>query len=251
MRKTIIAGNWKMFKTTDEALDFLQKLGELPVEQERRIILCAPYLSLQSLKEAAQAPVEICAQNVHQEKEGAYTGEISARMLKSIGIHQTLIGHSERRAYFGEGDEIVASKVAQALKEEMQVILCVGEQLEERESGEEEAVVSRQTRIALEGVTKEQLERVTIAYEPVWAIGTGKTASSADAQAMGAFLRSVLTELYDEETADACSLLYGGSVKPENIEELLAQPDVDGVLVGGASLEPQSFRTLALAGRRP
>mgnify|MGYP001256919437 CR=1 FL=1 len=250
MRKTIIAGNWKMYKSPKQALDFAHSLSDIEPNETVRVIVCAPYLALPLLKEKVTLPLEISAQNVHQEEEGAFTGEISASMLTSIGVDITLIGHSERRQYFGESDDVVARKVRRALSHELDIILCVGEHLEQREAGEEESVVSNQLKAALSGVSKEEMKSISIAYEPVWAIGTGKTASSEDAQAMGSHIRKELISLYDEETSSACSLLYGGSVKPENIDELLAQPDVDGVLVGGASLDPESFRKLVEAGNR-
>lgn len=248
MRKIIVAGNWKMYKTPDEALEFVENIRGVEVKEHVRVIVCAPYLVLPAMMQHVVRPLEISAQNVHQAEEGAFTGEISANMLKGIGVGITLVGHSERRQYFAETDDIVSQKVSRALLEGLEVILCVGESLASREEGKEKDVVSTQLYAALSGVSSEDMKQLIVAYEPVWAIGTGRTASSQDAQDMAEHIRVELNKLYGREVAEATSLLYGGSVKPDNISELLLQPDVDGVLVGGASLDPESFRQLIEAG---
>jgi triosephosphate isomerase len=250
MRKIIVAGNWKMYKTPDEAIEFVENIQGVEAKEHVRVIVCAPYLALPAMMEHVVKPLEISAQNVHQAEEGAFTGEISANMLKGIGVGITLVGHSERRQYFAETDDIVSQKVSRALSEGLEVILCVGESLVSREEGKEKDVVSTQLHAALSGVSSEDMKQLIVAYEPVWAIGTGRTASSKDAQDMAEHIRVELNKLYGREVAEATSLLYGGSVKPDNISELLLQPDVDGVLVGGASLDPESFRQLIEAGNK-
>ncbi|NMB04648.1 MAG: triose-phosphate isomerase [Tissierellia bacterium] len=244
MRRKMIAGNWKMNKTIQEARDFLSKLQHLEPKQRARVVLCAPYLSLPALADVAIPPVEICAQNVHFAPSGAYTGEVSVEMLKEIDVHMSIIGHSERREYFNETDEALNKKVQAAVKEEFEVILCCGEKLEEREAGNQFQVVEDQLRADLADVKPEDMYLVNIAYEPVWAIGTGKTASAQDAQDMCQHIRRLLAELFNETVADETTILYGGSVKPDNIAELMAMEDIDGALVGGASLEPMSFLKL-------
>lgn len=243
MRKEIIAGNWKMNHTPTEALNFLKELS-VEKKENQRVILCPSFVCLPGMLDHLPEGVELSAQNIHQEASGAYTGEVSAAMVKDLGVTMTLIGHSERRMYYGEDDEVIAKKIKEALTHELEVILCVGEHLEEREAGKEEEVVASQLRGALGAVSKEEMKKIHLAYEPVWAIGTGKTASSEDAQKMNAFVRSELKELYGEETAQSTSILYGGSVKPENVAELMAMEDIDGALVGGASLKPASFMAL-------
>lgn len=243
MRKEIIAGNWKMNHTPTEALNFLKELS-VEKKENQRVILCPSFVCLPGMLDHLPEGVELSAQNIHQEASGAYTGEVSAAMVKDLGVTMTLIGHSERRMYYGEDDEVIAKKIKEALTHELEVILCVGEHLEEREAGKEEEVVASQLRGALGAVSKEEMKKIYLAYEPVWAIGTGKTASSEDAQKMNAFVRSELKELYGEETAQSTSILYGGSVKPENVAELMAMEDIDGALVGGASLKPASFMAL-------
>ena len=242
MRKVMIAGNWKMNKTVAGSLNFLDGLKNKE-DENTRVVLCPPFLSLQALKEKAEG-VEICAQNMHFEESGAFTGEVSASMLKEIGITMTLLGHSERREYFGETDEVVRKKVNKAMEEDMEIILCVGEVLEEREENRHEEVVKQQLLENLKDVKEEQLKNITIAYEPVWAIGTGKTATSEQANETIKVVRETVEKLYDTATAEAVRIQYGGSVKPENIAELLEQSDIDGALVGGASLEADSFLKL-------
>lgn len=244
MRKVIIAGNWKMNKTPQEALDFVNELNEKQLDEQVAVILCAPYLALSEMKKAAQHSIKIFSENVHQEASGAYTGEISIDMLKSIDITGSIIGHSERRKYFNESDEIVNQKVQAAVKNDLFAIICVGETLEQREANQHKEIVSEQVQAALNGICSDDLKKVCIAYEPVWAIGTGKSASDDDAQEMCAFIRQQINKSYDHEQAEAMRILYGGSVKPSNVKGLMAQDDIDGALVGGASLEVDSFTEL-------
>jgi triosephosphate isomerase len=222
----LIAGNWKMYKGPAETREFFARF-EPP--QPLDVVICPPFVSLQS---AVAGRLPIYAQNVHWAREGAYTGEVSPAMLKEIGVTGALVGHSERRQYFGETDETVARRAAAALEEELSLIACVGETEEERESGQMELVLRLQVESLKDAVGAH--ERLVLAYEPVWAIGTGKTATPELAQEAHAFIKSILPR----------PVLYGGSVKPDNAAELLAQPDVDGALVGGASLDPESFTAL-------
>ena len=202
----------------------------------------APYPQLPVLVQQFKGTgIGVGAQNVHFEKEGAYTGEISASMLKEIGVDYCLVGHSERRQYFGETDKAINLKLKALLKEDILPVLCVGENLEEREGGIEEKVVSEQIKIAFDGITPAEAEKITVAYEPVWAIGTGRTATPEQAEKMCGFIRMKLSELYDEETADKIIIQYGGSVKPDNASEIMNMPEIDGALVGGASLDPLKF----------
>lgn len=244
MRKKIIAGNWKMNKGPREAVDFLDKLV-FEIKDDRRLIICPPYVSLMPMMDRLPQGLELAAQNIHQEASGAYTGEISLEMVKELGLSISLVGHSERRSYYNETDALVNKKLKRAFEASMEVILCLGESLETRKKGEEKALVRSQLEGALEGLKEEELRGLIVAYEPVWAIGTGLSASSQDAQDMAAFIRRVLAEIYSEELAEKTPILYGGSVSPANIEELMAREDVDGVLVGGASLDPESFASLA------
>lgn len=242
MRNPIIAGNWKMNKTIKEGVDFIKNIQEKVEKTDVEVVICAPATLLKDLKLASKGTkIKIGAQNMHYEDSGAYTGEISAAMLKEIDVDYVIIGHSERRQYFAETDDTVNRKLKKALAFELMPIVCVGETLEQRESGQMNTVVKAQITKALEGILPNQMEKIVIAYEPIWAIGTGKTASSQDAQDMLAFAREVLEELYDEEVCEQVRLQYGGSVKPKNVEALMEGPDVDGALVGGASLEPESF----------
>lgn len=242
MRKPIIAGNWKMFKTVSEATSFFADVkGKAEVDGVETVI-CAPYTTLPALVEAAKGTtIAIGAQNVHFEDNGAYTGEISGVMLKDLGVKYVIIGHSERRAYFAESDEIVNKKVHAAFKHELTPIVCVGEKLEEREADQTKNVCQVQTEAAFQGLSAAQAAEVVVAYEPIWAIGTGKSSTSADAEDVIAFIRGVLAGLYDEATANAIRIQYGGSVKPNNVSEYMGQSNIDGALVGGASLEPASF----------
>ncbi|XKH50705.1 triose-phosphate isomerase [Chryseomicrobium palamuruense] len=249
MRKPVIAGNWKMFKTVEEAHDFWNAASSATIDASKvDAVICAPFLQLPALVEAAKgSSIHIGAQNMHQEKEGAFTGEISGDMLKDIGVTHVVIGHSERRQYFNETDETVNLKTKAALDLGLTPIVCVGESLAQREAGETETVVSKQVAEAFEGLTESEVEKTVVAYEPIWAIGTGKTATADDANQVCQAIRETLLDLHGEEAANATRILYGGSVKPANIEELLGKDDIDGALVGGASLEADSFLQLVEA----
>lgn len=240
-RKPIIAGNWKMFKTVSEAVSFVNEVKGSTVEGVESVI-CSPFTNLPALVEAAKGTdVHVGAQNLHFEDNGAFTGEISGVMLKDLGVEYVIIGHSERRAYFAETDEIVNKKVVAAFKHGLTPILCVGEKLEEREAGQTKDVCKVQTEAAFAGLSAEQAAQVVIAYEPIWAIGTGKSSTAEDAQDVIGYIRQLVSGLYGASVADAVRIQYGGSVKPNNIAEYMAQPDIDGALVGGASLEPASY----------
>jgi triosephosphate isomerase len=245
-RKKFIAGNWKMYKTVSEALDFAKDAKvRLAGAANVQIAIGAPYIALHDLAAAFQGSnIELAAQNCHWEKEGAFTGEISVGMLKELGCQHVIVAHSERRQHFGETNASANKKVKAALAAGLGVILCAGETLAEREAGRTFDVVKDHVLGSLEGVTPEQMAHIVIAYEPVWAIGTGKVASPAQAQEVHAFIRGVLKAQFGVETADATRIQYGGSVKPDNVKELMAQPDIDGALVGGASLKPDSFEAL-------
>lgn len=244
-RTPIIAGNWKMFKTVSEATAFFAEVkGKAEVAGVESVI-CAPFTALPALVEAAKGTtIAIGAQNVHFEDNGAYTGEISGLMLKDLGVKYVIIGHSERRAYFAESDEIVNKKTVAAFKHGLTPIVCVGEKLEERESGATKEVCKVQTEAAFQGLSAEQAAEVVVAYEPIWAIGTGKSSTSEDAQDVIGYIRGVIAGLYDEAVAAKVRIQYGGSVKPNNVSEYLGQTDIDGALVGGASLEPASYIAL-------
>lgn len=237
-RIPIIAGNWKMYKTTEEARAFIGSLAS-HVGPERRVLLGVPFTALEGAVQAARGSrIEIGAQNMHDMVEGAFTGEISARMLKTSGVSFVILGHSERRQLFGETNAFIHRKVVRALQKGLLPILCIGELLQERESGKHLDVLKLQLEDCLHGVNAEQ---VVIAYEPVWAIGTGKTATPEVAQEVHAFIRAWLGQKYGSSSARKISILYGGSVKPDNIGALMGQDDIDGVLVGGASLEVEAF----------
>lgn len=233
-----------MNKTPSEAMEFLDKLGNIEIDKSQRAILCMPYLCLEEAVKRAKFPVEVASQNVHHEASGAFTGEISADMLKSVGIEMSIVGHSERREYFNESDDIVNKKIRNSIKNELEVILCVGESLVQREDGTYKEHISNQIKKALNSVSKEEMTMLHIAYEPIWAIGTGKTASTLQAQEICRYIREILKEIYDANLANSISILYGGSVKPSNIKELMSMDDIDGALVGGASLEADSFLEL-------
>lgn len=244
MRRAIIAGNWKMNQLTSDAKQLASGIvADLQNNTpDVDVVLCPPATALAVVLDACHSSaVEVGAQNMHWEKNGAYTGEISAQMIKDMGCTYVIIGHSERRQYFGESNDTVNKKLRSALAEGLNPIVCVGEQLEERESGITEDIVRQHVVGAFQGLTKDEAIRVVIAYEPVWAIGTGKTATPAQAQEVHAFIRTVLTDLYDAELAESVRIQYGGSVKPDNVDELMGQPDIDGALVGGASLKVDSF----------
>lgn len=245
MRKPIIAGNWKMNKTIKEAVDFVNEIKDQVKDTDVEVVLCAPATMLKDMKEAAKGSnVKIGAQNMHFEESGAFTGEIAPAMLKEIDVDYVIIGHSERRQYFAETDETVNKKVLKAIEVDIRPIMCCGETLEERESGKMEAVVKEQIVGGLKDVSAEDLSKVVIAYEPIWAIGTGVTASSEQANDAIAFIRSLLKEMYTEEISEEIQIQYGGSVKPANVEEIMNQSDIDGALVGGASLKTDSFMDL-------
>ena len=241
MRKPIIAGNWKMHKTIAEALEFVNEVKDRVNNDKVEAVICAPFTLLKDLKQATKGTnIKIGAQNMHFEEKGAFTGEISPLMLKELDIDYVVIGHSERRQYFNETDETVNKKVLKALEVGIDPILCVGETLEEREAGNTKDVCKVQVEKALENVSKEDLAKVVIAYEPVWAIGTGKTATSEDANDVIAYIREVVANLYGE-LANEVRIQYGGSVKPSNVAEIMNQSDIDGALVGGASLEANDY----------
>ena len=242
MRRKVIAGNWKMNMLPGEAIEFINELTPLVKDTENEVILCVPYTDLfYSLLTAQNTNIKIGAQNMHFEESGAYTGEVSGKMLKSINVEYVIIGHSERRQYFNETDETVNKKVKAAFKYELKPIVCVGETLEEREAGKTTDIITKQTELALEGLTNEQVENTIIAYEPIWAIGTGKTATSEDANNSIKEIRNKIGEIYGQETASRVIIQYGGSVKSSNAKELFEMSDIDGGLVGGASLKAEEF----------
>jgi len=242
MRKPIIAGNWKMYKTAFEAVDFVKNLKpEVSDVHDRAIVICPPHPVLKDVGDVIRdSNIALGAQNLFWEDEGAYTGEVSAPMLKSVGCTYVIIGHSERRQFFGETDETVNKKLFAALKHNLFPIVCIGETLEQREKGETFEVIEKQIREGLKNLVISNWSLVVIAYEPVWAIGTGKTATPQQAQEVHAFIRGLLPR----DVAQEIRILYGGSVKPDNIKELMAQPDIDGGLVGGASLKIESFEKI-------
>ena len=242
MRKKVIAGNWKMNMLPNEAMQFIEELAPYVKDTENEVVLCVPYTDLfYSLLTVQGTNIKIGAQNMHFEENGAYTGEISGQMLKAINVEYVIIGHSERRQYFNETDETVNKKVKAALKYELKPIVCVGETLEQREAGETTDVITNQTRLALEGLTEEQVQNIIIAYEPIWAIGTGKTATSEDANNSIKEIRDEICKIYGQNTASRVIIQYGGSVKSTNAKELFEMSDIDGGLVGGASLKPEEF----------
>ncbi|WML46978.1 triose-phosphate isomerase [Neobacillus sp. PS3-34] len=251
MRKPIIAGNWKMHKTLSEAKSFAEEAnGLVPGKDAIESVICAPALFLQSLVESTKGhDVEIGAQNMHFEEKGAFTGEISPAALADLGVKYVILGHSERREMFNETDESVNKKTLAAFKYNLTPIVCCGETLEQRENGETNDFVGGQIKAALAGLSEEQVKQTVIAYEPIWAIGTGKSSTAQDANEVCAHIRSVVAEQFSQDAAAAVRIQYGGSVKPENIKEYMAQPDIDGALVGGASLEVQSFLQLLEAGK--
>jgi triosephosphate isomerase (TIM) len=246
MRRPVMAGNWKMYKTAAQTRAAIEALAPLVAGASHAdVVICAPFVNLPAAVEAARGTtIEIGGQDVFWLKEGAYTGEVSAPMLKAIECRWVIIGHSERRQYFGETDETVAKKTVAALEAGLKPIVCVGERLEQREGGSTDAVLAAQFAGGLAGLTAEQFAHVTIAYEPVWAIGTGKTATPEIAAEAHRFLRSQVRGRFGYAAAEACPILYGGSVKPDNIKTLMAQPELDGALVGGASLDPASFASI-------
>jgi triosephosphate isomerase len=248
MRTPLIAGNWKMNHTPLQARSFFTDLSALTssVGNNAEVLLCVPFISLEASLDGSRKVqgVNVGAQNMHFENDGAYTGEISATMLKAIGVRYVILGHSERREYFGETDEIVNKKVKKALENGLSPILCVGEVLAERKDGRQNEIVRNQLIAGLSGIGGTALSNLVIAYEPVWAIGTGETATPEQAQEMHRFIRDVIQELYSESEANRVRILYGGSMKPDNAGDLLGQPDVDGGLIGGASMKAESFYSI-------
>jgi len=252
MRKHIVAGNWKMNKTFEEAEELIDNLmtalEQTELDKNTLMVVCPPFPYLEMCSEYSEDSYFMPgAQNVSDQEGGAYTGEVSAAMLQSLDIAYCIVGHSERRAYYGETDAIVAAKVNQLLAHNIRPIVCCGEVLEEREAGKQLEVVERQIRDGLFHLTAEQMADVVIAYEPVWAIGTGKTATPKQAQEIHAHIRSLVKKQYGDKVADNLSILYGGSCKPSNAREIFAQPDVDGGLIGGAALKADDFMAIATA----
>lgn len=248
-RKKLIAGNWKMNKTSADAAVLAQELVlQAGKRTEVDIVICPPFTSLETAAKVVDGSlVKLGAQNMHFEASGAFTGEVSAAMLRALFVTHVILGHSERRTLFGETDAFINQKVLAALKNQLRPILCVGETLAQREAGSTLKVVQTQVEKGLEGVSKEQATALVVAYEPVWAIGTGRNATSAQAQEVHAFIRGLLTKLFGEAASQRIRILYGGSMKPANAPELLAQADIDGGLIGGASLEARSFLELIAA----
>ena len=242
MRKKVIAGNWKMNMLPNEAIEYIEKLSKLVKDTNNEVVLCVPYVDLfYALLTAQNTNIKIGAQNMHFEEKGAYTGEVSPKMLKAINVEYVIIGHSERRQYFNETDETVNKKVKAAFENGLKPIVCVGETLEEREEGKTADKITMQTELALKDLTPEQVQNTIIAYEPIWAIGTGKTATSEDANNSIKEIRKKIAEIYGQNIAQRVIIQYGGSVKSKNAKELFNMSDIDGGLVGGASLDPQEF----------
>ena len=246
MRKRVMAGNWKLYKTAGETIEYLKQFVPMVASANQvEVVICPTFVNLAAAVDAVQSTnIEVGAQDVFWLKEGAYTGEVSAPQLRAIGCRWVIIGHSERRQYFGETDETVFKKTVASLEADLTPIVCVGERLEHRESGDTESVLAAQCAGGLASLTAEQFARVVIAYEPVWAIGTGRTATPEIAAEAHAFLRRQLGGIFGAAAAASCRILYGGSVKPDNIKGLMAQEELDGALVGGASLEPNSFASI-------
>ena len=242
MRKKVIAGNWKMNMLPNEAIAFIEEFTPLVKDSENEVVLCVPYTDLfYALLTAQNTNIKIGAQNMHWKDSGAYTGEIAPKMLKSIGVEYVILGHSERRQYYNETDETVNLKLKGAFEAELKPIVCVGETLEQREAGITVQIITTQTRLALDGLTDEQVKNTIIAYEPIWAIGTGKTATSEDANNSIIEIRKEIEKIYGKDVADCVIIQYGGSVKSSNAKELFNMSDIDGGLVGGASLKPDEF----------
>jgi triosephosphate isomerase len=245
MRKPIIAGNWKMHKTVDEAVSFVEDIKPLVKDAKCEVVVCPTFVCLDAVVKAAKGSnIKVGAQNIHFEEKGAFTGEVAPNMLEAIGVDYVIIGHSERRQYFNETDETVNKKLKAAFAHNIIPILCVGESLYEREADITEEVIGRQIKLDLAGLNKEQVEKMVIAYEPIWAIGTGKTATSDQANDTISYIRKVVTNLYGTETSDKVRIQYGGSVKPSTISEQMAKSDIDGALVGGASLVAADFAAI-------
>lgn len=248
MRRKIVAGNWKMNMDLAQTESLIDELIRTLPETQAEVMIAPTFTSLYRAFQLLRThKIEVVAQNMHFEEKGAYTGEISAGMLKSIGVNTVILGHSERRAYFGETDEILVKKVNTALNQEMEIIFCFGEELEDRKSGNHFKVVESQLKNALFHLPADKWKKIVLAYEPVWAIGTGETASPEQAQEMHEFIRKTLAEAYDNALAEEVPILYGGSVKPNNATEIFSKPDVDGGLIGGASLKAEDFGAIAKA----
>lgn len=242
MRKPIIAGNWKMNNTLSQSLKLIDDIKKHNLNEDVEAVVCVPFINLNEVKKALEGTnIRLGAQNMHWEDSGAYTGEISPLMLKEIGIDYCIIGHSERRQYFSETDETVNNKIKSALKHGIRPIVCVGETLEQREKSIEKEIVKDQVLKAFEDIEGEQLKDIVIAYEPIWAIGTGKTASSDDANEMCGFIREIIVDKYGQEAENNIRIQYGGSVKPDTIRDLMDKEEIDGALVGGASLNASDF----------
>ncbi len=251
LRKAVIAGNWKMNKNPKEAVELIGALRDGAQKADCEVVACVPFVDLPAALEASRGSrIHIGAQNCHWAENGAYTGEVSAPMLASMGVEYVIVGHSERRQYFGETDVTVNQRLKAALAAGLKVIVCVGEMLAQREQGVTDELVAMQTKIALGGVSAADMARIIVAYEPVWAIGTGKTATSAQAGEVCGVIRRTVAGLYGDKVADALTVQYGGSMKPGNAAELLAQADVDGGLIGGASLKPADFAAIIEAASR-
>ena len=242
MRRKVIAGNWKMNMLPNEAIDYIQAFEPLVKDAKAEVILCVPYTDLiYCLMNVQGTNIKIGAQNMHFAETGAYTGEVSGKMLKSIGVEYVIIGHSERRQYFNETDETVNKKIKAAFANELKPIVCVGETLEQREANKTEEVITKQTELALQGLTEEQVENTIIAYEPIWSIGTGKTATSEQANDAIKSIRDKICQIYGQKVGNGVIIQYGGSVKSTNAKEIFEMSDIDGGLVGGASLKPDEF----------
>jgi len=243
MRKKIVAGNWKMHKNAEQTEDLLNELiAQIPTESEAQIIVAPTFVNLASAVDHLEfTPINVAAQNMHQAESGAYTGEISADMLKSVGVNTVILGHSERRSIFHETDAIIASKVDTALTHDMTVIFCFGEELKDRQSKNHFNIVENQLRDGLFHIEAKDWEKIVLAYEPVWAIGTGETASPEQAQEIHEFIRETVRKAFGSDIAEDVSILYGGSVKPDNAKEIFSKPDVDGGLIGGAALNAKDF----------
>lgn len=248
MRKSIIAGNWKMNETPKQAVSLINEIKPLVADAECEVVVCPPFVCLPAAKEAlAGSNIKLGAQNMHWEEKGAYTGEVSAPMLKELGVDYVIIGHSERRQYFAETDQTVNNKVLSAFAHDLVPIVCVGETLEQREAGQTEALVRGQVKAALEGLVIEAARRVVIAYEPIWAIGTGRNASPEDANDVIKIIRNTIAGMFGQDVAEDVRIQYGGSVNAQNAPALLGMSDIDGALVGGASLKARDFATIVKA----
>ena len=242
MRRKVIAGNWKMNKLPNEAIDFITELAPLVKNTENEVVVCVPYTDLfYTLLHVQDTNIKVGAQNMNAEEKGAFTGEVSGEMLKSIGVEYVIIGHSERRAYYNETDESVNKKLKKALSLDLKPIVCVGESLEQRENGKAKEIVTSQTKLALEGLTPEDVKKTIVAYEPIWAIGTGKTATKEDANETIKWIREEIEKIYGKDVAENSIIQYGGSVKSSNAKDLFEMSDIDGGLVGGASLIAEEF----------